>query len=661
MGTSANENIAIGVTTTADLSGLKSARAETTALGTETKRVADQVVAATASAAKGEETLATAATKATTETGKLVVSAEAMASALARTGGDLQKAAQLAAAETRAAQGLAAGATEVAAAATQAAASTTELATSATKATAAETSLTGSLIAALEKATAATTALEKTTAATTTLGATATKTAAVQTTAVKKVASETKQGTQAIIALSNAAATGTGSVTAMANAVGNLATGLASVSKNARIAAGASALGLIITVGAAAYGIFKSYTDKTEELGEKLKDLQSEGRGLGAALGGDDLRGKIEQINRAADKEILALKEINFHGEQRKAIEAQLNANRTRSIDLANTQFQNEQKARSAERETQITVGRSGLALEQERLTAKRNDLQLSLQANEAERTQRAQEIAQSFVRRSASGEIVKLTAEEVRQRQILLDLNDAQARALGEQLRNENILAVRAAEASRLQGSENLGDRFRGRLEEIELERAAEIQALGDVEGATLNSEQKIRALRRETARQASTDAKTIFDAFRSSSNASLKAIGAFGENLRRIAIGAEAARAAVRAAVETGEAIASFAVGDFAGGALHGAAALQLGAAAALGFRESLGGGGGGGAGGGGGGLGFRPKESGGGGNVTIILQTVDPNSRENIRNVSYHLQRQGILKVPIYPTTGLIGGTA
>jgi hypothetical protein len=93
-----------------------------------------------------------------------------------------------------------------------------------------------------------------------------------------------------------------------------------------------------------------------------------------------------------------------------------------------------------------------------------------------------------------------------------------------------------------------------------------------------------------------------------------------------------------------------------------LHGASAVQFGAAAALGARESLGGGGtGGGAssGGGGGSSTFTPNQQPAGGTTVINLITKDPYGKESINQVSYQLQRNGTLNVPIYPTTGLVPG--
>jgi hypothetical protein len=468
----------------------------------------------------------------------------------------------------------------------------------------------------------------------------------------------------AIGILGQAAVTGGGSMAGLAMAVGNVSAGLGSLATSAKAVAAASWLTVLIQLGATAVGMIEGFSKQTRDLNKELGGLQSAGRGLADTLAGDDLRAKLEGINHAADDEIKKIQEVGFverqtdklfqeHAKQRIALIDQINANRQKSIALAATQEANEAAARSAERQAQITIGRAGLELEQERASRRKSDLELQNLALVNEQKQRDAEIRQSFVRRSASGEIIALNAQELAQLAALLDQNNKITEAKQTQLLTEKFLQAEQARATRLQESENFGERFRGRLEEIELARAAEIQSLADIEGATINAEQKKRALYRETAHQASADAKTLFEVFRSSSDKSLKAIGTFGDTLRRVAIGAEAARAAVRAAVELGEAIASAAGGDLGGAALHGAAALQLGSAAALGFRESLGGGGGGSGGGGGGGAPtFQPRDTGGGGgNITLIINTVDPTNKELIRTVSWHLQRQQTLKTPVY----------
>jgi hypothetical protein len=91
----------------------------------------------------------------------------------------------------------------------------------------------------------------------------------------------------------------------------------------------------------------------------------------------------------------------------------------------------------------------------------------------------------------------------------------------------------------------------------------------------------------------------------------------------------------------------VASAARGDFAGAALHGAAAIKFAAGARSPGSEAGGGSGGGSAGGGGGaggGTTFQPREASGGGGQTIVLQTVNPYSREVIGEAIYQIDRAG-----------------
>jgi hypothetical protein len=443
--------------------------------------------------------------------------------------------------------------------------------------------------------------------------------------------------------------------------------GLSAVSGNAKLAAGAAGIGALITVGVLLYETFKkakeevtatvsasftehlqnlTFTNMNRELAAAKKRADDATAAAAAAATGD-IRDILPGTDSAKAQKAQAQAIADYEALQKRV--AQLRQQeRDRAIELA-------QSSRD-----QIADNRLQLQLETDKLARKKDDYQLSLEQNNIERQQGAAAIEQQFRHRDASGQIVALTDQERKLRDTLLAQNNAIADAKGRQLQIDYQIALQTATATRLQGRDTVEDRFKGRLEQIEIERQAQIKATGDVVSANEVAEQKKRALYRDTAQQANSDTKTIFDVFRSTQNSTLKAIGTFGENLRRIVVGAEAARALVRAAVEGAEAIASLATGDFRGAALHGAAAAQFGAAAALGARESLGGGGtggGGGSGGGGGGSTFSPSTQPSGGTTVINLITKDPYGRESIQQVSYLLQRNGTLNVPIYPTSGLV----
>jgi hypothetical protein len=525
MGTAAAENVAIHVSTTADLSGIAQSRTALGALGTE-------------------------ADKATAETGKLTVSAEQMRAALAATGGDLQKAAQMVAQESTALNASTVATKEAAMATATLADGTTVMIPVMEEAAVAvrdEAAAANELVLATEQRTAAT---ERSTGA------------------VQKIPGGARTAANGLGVLTQAALAGQGSLAGMATAAGGMATGLASITNNAKLAAGAAGIGALITVGVLLYETYKkakqevtatvsasfnehlqnlTFTNMKREM-DAAKKRADEATAAAAAAATGDIRDILPGTASSNAQKVQAQAIADYEALQKRvaALRAQ---ERDRAIELA-------QSSRD-----EIANNKLELQLATDRVAQKKDDYQLSLEQNDIERRQAALAINEQFRHRDASGQIVALTGEEVRLRDTLLDQNNKIAEAKARQLQIDYQIALQTATATRLQGADTVEDRFKGRLEQIELERQAEIKRLGDVESANENAEQKKRALYRDTARQASDDAKTIFDVFRSSSNSTLKAIGTFGENLRRIAIGAEAARALVRAAVERGEAIASLA----------------------------------------------------------------------------------------------------
>lgn len=615
MGTSASENIAIAVTTTSDVTGLKNARTELGALGTTAASLSTNVnaqIGAFEALGKTVDVKSAAAVQAYRAQG------DALSANLIRLG-----------------------------------------------ATDAEVNRVGTSISKLERA----------------AGASLLDPKSPQSIGLSALPTKARTAASGIGILTQAAVQGSGSLSGMAMAVGNLASGLGSLATSAKALAVANWLAIIIQLSATVGEAFLGFGKKTRELNIELGDLQSKGRGVSEALGGDDLAQKMEQINQAANDEIKKLNEIGIlekaqdklfteHALQRIAIGQTIRANQQKDIALAQTQFNNEREARRVEKAEQISGSILSLQLEQDRAKGMKNEFDLQQQQLENEHRLQATEIANSFIRRAANGAIIDLTADEIDQLNSLLLLNDALTKSKEAQLSTEAALFRESARTAQLQGSDNAGDRIAGRLDEIEDEKNAEIRAGIAVTAATVTAEQKKRALFAETAKQANDNAKSIFDVLRSTNDKTLKAVGTFGENLRRVVVGAEAARALVRAAVEGAEAIASLAIGDFRGAALHGAAALEFGSAAALGARESLGGGGGGssggagaGAGGGGGSGTFTPSTASQAAPVVVNLYTQNPYSGDAIQVASYWLNRNGILNRPIWlpPTTGLYGGAA
>lgn len=473
---------------------------------------------------------------------------------------------------------------------------------------------------------------------------------------VDKLNPKLRTAANSMAILSQAATQGTGSMAGLAVAVGNVAQGLNALTTSAKAAQTATIIGIIVTLGVTIAEVFKSTHDRGVELDRTLKGINSETKALGQQVDNNDLAAKITGINNAVDEQInklekdrSLLEKIGVHQDRINLLVDGLNRKREASIALA----QHERDVQLNAFETQVTneTRLSGLATDRQRTEA-----QLAIDRLATQGSERYNAIQLLFANKSIS-------EEEKKRRDLLLEQNELIVEHGVELVRQQQNAAVAQLEIDRKSGSEKLTERFQAQMDQITIQRDADIKATGDVENAVRVSEQRKRALRRATALQANEDAKTIFDVLRSSNNAALKAIGSFGESVRRVIIGAEAARAAVRAAVEGGEAIASLAAGDFRGFALHGSAALELAKAAALGAQESLGGGrGASGGGGGGGGAGtFEPRQQGGGaGGQVINLYTVDPYSGEAIRVTAYHLDRSGVLKRPIYlpPTTGFAG---
>jgi hypothetical protein len=685
MGTSASENIAIGVTTSADTSGVRAARAELSALGAETEKVAN-------------------------DASQLTVSAQQMNAALEKTGGDVQKAGQLLAAEANALQRTAA-ATNVLTESTQGLAGATQQETEQTEQsvqtdekkirtmglleTAALKEDNARALAAERQAVRDSAQLQRMGQLEAAAYAEETaRTAAAEKADVAnaKVSGSARTAANGLGLLSQAALTGNGSLAGMATAAGGVATGFATMSNNAKLAAGAAGIGALVTIGVLLYETYKkakeevtatvsasfsehlqnlTFTNMNRELDAAKRRVDAATAAAAAAATGDIrdiLPGTASGNAQKAQAQAIA----DYEALQ-KRVAAVRQTERDRAIDLAQSSRDQiasnrldialeEQRAQAATR-FQLAMSRQDRDAQKayiDRYGASLSEFALREEQIENERKQGAAQIQQEFRHRDASGAIVALTNEEVRLRGTLLDQNNAITRAKQLQLDADREAAQIAGQIALKGLSDNVNDRVQGRLLQIEAERQAEIKKTGDILTANEAAEAKKRALYRETARQASDDAKTIFDVFRSSSNSTLKAIGTFGENLRRIAIGAEAARALVRAATEGAEAVASAATGDFRGAALHAAAAVQFGAAAALGARESLGGGGAGsGAGGGGSVSPYTPQRQAGGATTIINLITRDPYDREGINKVSYTLQRNGTLNVPIYPTTGLVPG--
>lgn len=271
-------------------------------------------------------------------------------------------------------------------------------------------------------------------------------------------------------------------------------------------------------------------------------------------------------------------------------------------------------------------------------------------------------------------GVIHHATGAQVAQMQELLALHDKitlvqinellQAKELADAAYRRSVATAVAGSGGDFSDSTVMG-RYQAKVDEITAEADLDLKAGHNAVEVERNKQAQIRQLRKDTLRAAADDAKSITDVLLASGSRDVRAVGHAADTIRRVLIGAQAAHAAVEAAIEGGKAIGAAATGNWAGAALHAASALELTKAAALGAQESLGGGGYSGTGGGGAAASsssgtFEPRiGTEGQGMVTINLLSQNPYGPEAIQQVSYLLQRGEILKrpIPIGPTNQLL----
>jgi hypothetical protein len=489
---------------------------------------------------------------------------------------------------------------------------------------------------------------------------------------VERIPPALRGATNAVGILNQAAIMGTGSMAGLATAAGNVAFGFASVSDNARVAAGAAGLGALVTVVTNLAAAWAKANEEAKATPEALAHIQRISFTQGP--------GQLEALRAARDAAVAHAAEMaitpgnllrnpgkDFSGSADALKRAQELTNQYEVLTKQVTNQQQQRRIAATEQAVADEVALKGLARQveyQKLVNAKKWDTrQLALRQIEDERKAANESATQATRQVDEAGHVIPLTAEQNRLLKERISLNNQLARQRGEAAVAAFQDTLDQAHYGREQGSKDFTERFQGRLDQIEFERKKEIERTQDVLGATTTAEQKKRALYKETAAAAAANAKSIVDVLLASGSKQVKAVGYAADAVRRILIGAQAAHAAVEAAIEGGKAIGSAAAGDFRGAALHAAAALELGKAAALGAQESLGGGTSGSGGGGGGAASdngtFQARDTSGGGQSVIILQTINPFSREVMGEVEYQLNRGRVLKRPlqIAPTTGLV----
>jgi hypothetical protein len=509
---------------------------------------------------------------------------------------------------------------------------------------------------------------------------------------IDKIPRTAQRGTGALLTLTMAAQNGTGSMLGLARSAGQAAFGFSALSSNATLAAGAAGLGAMVMMVTVLYEEIKKLNDEAKITPSALAHIGMAGEATGG-MQLDQVRALRDQAAAEAARTAMtpmkamsatwdeltqsqnAIKryeQLNGQVEEltKKTIEWAHAETVRRADSIDKTQVEIDSKRRllgiEKERVDGMTQARSIATIDATteenaslmRVARYKSEYRIRLDQIEVERVNAIKQIKEASDRNDVNGHKIALNAAELRQEHEKIDAANEQARLARDAAIFQSQFATSQRAAARKAASDNPLTAIQGRLEEIELERQAEIQKYGDIVEAAENAEIKKRKLLRETLAATASSLKGIEDATANSQNSRTKALHEFAKNYRAVIIGAKAAEAAVDSAKAFASVPAHLAVQDYSGAAL-----AALAAAAILGFTEA-GGGGGGSSGGGGGGNNsgtFQPSPGNGQGGASVInLYTVNPYSRETMGVVSYELGRAGVLKRPIQlpPTTGLQG---
>jgi hypothetical protein len=615
------ERIAIEVTASADVSAVRQARAELSDAGQAARAANEAVAQSAARAAAAEKSATSAVSDAARATNTLAVSREQMRDALVKTGGDLAKAAELIARETAAQQALAKATDQATDAAKRQAGTTGTPAGQAAGAAAAGIS---GMPPAVARASAE----------------------------VDKLTPKLRTAANATAILGQAAVSGTGSVAGMAVAAGNLAAGLSTLATTAKAAAVTTGIGALVAVIGTVAGLTISYRDKTKELKREIADTADEARGMSKALAGDDLGQRIAQLNRAADSEIAKVKEINFHASERAALEAAIIERRDKQIEVARRQAEEERSQLVRSRAAEASAQQRTIDLEETRRSQNLDAFRLQIAAANKTQKDAEAEIRQQFVRRSALGVVLGLSREEVALRDRLIEqtktLAAQEINRAAEELRNR-----KAEMAITLLGlSDDPRDQARARELEIRREQIETVKATGLRVEAEQVAELKIRALRRQTIQEGLAGYQRLAENSKIYGKVATAVAQSIADAVRKFEILVQARKDAIKAKSEFAAGLASLGAHDFWGAGQHFAASAGFAASAAAGGAEALGGGGGGAGGGGGGQQStFEPRSSGqGAGDFTLVIQTVDKDSGQIVRQTKARIAREDALNRPL-----------
>jgi hypothetical protein len=570
MGTSASENIALHIGSTNDLRAVREARTETTALGQAAQQATDQAAASQS---------------------KLTASIDQVRRAQAAANGDFevfkQKLAEIVQAETNLANAAARTTQEM-----QKQAASGRVVGSIGPQLGPAYGFSGKIGPQLGPALPTTRLaeeIEKSNAA------------------LEKMPPRLRTAGNSIGLLAAAAATGSGSLSGLATAAGNVVQGMAMMSTSATVAASAAGIGALIAAVGVLIGV-------AIEAKRALADLPT---GL---------------LNSAMSEHINNLKTV-------KQIDAEIAMTEQRRAAMAEQLGRGDQDALQAN---------ANLGAQIEALYRRRVALVNELREKEADEA--------------------KAAAERAKQR--------AKEEAALAKAANDHLFALRNAAAA--EGDKATQTEFEARRRAIEREAAEEIRKNDELVQSDSMRQQALDAindkkryslqlLQKEIDLAKEKQVKEGLQGYAKLSQAAtlhgsivVKVAQAAAEAVRKYEILVQAKKDAVLAKSEWAAAMAAFAKHDYPGGALHLVASAGYAASAVAGGAAAVGGsaGGGGAPGVSDSGTTFQPNEGGGAGAQTIVLQTVNPFSKEVIGEAIYQINRAGVLKrpIPIAPTSGL-----
>lgn len=416
-----------------------------------------------------------------------------------------------------------------------------------------------------------------------------------------KIPNKARSATNALLGMAMAAQSGGGSVRGLAMAAGAAADGIASMSTSAKVAASAAGIGAIATVLATVVLLLQQTDEKAKEAGRTMATLASD-----MADNALDAQATIVEAQYNAQVRLVAQLQ-----ESRRFLGVNFGRELVRESEKLDALVDEREAVQEEQRRRRRAAGREDAA---EHLREQERDAERSKQLLEElaeahldmyeRRTQSAETAARLRVEREFSEQLREIEALQV-QEDHKSELTAAAARVRAERLRQIN------AEARQRDLAES--ERHYAREAKVQEERLSRV--------ADMMQQIMLTSILGEAS---------------------------FGKAFNTIVGGMIVKHLTMLAVQHSIDALADAAFGLWGKAAKHTAVAV----AAGIGARKvaQIAGIGGGGE----SGLASAPSLSTqdpreGAGNVTVIVQTVDPTSREVIGQTAWALERSGIMKRP------------